>query len=228
MKCSLWVSVFLFASLLFACSGQNHDHNGQSGGLNDKFLSQDLDVSQWVERFEKEGREIFDYRHEIVEALDISKGMIVADIGAGTGLFEPLFAKAVGDNGKVIAVDIAQGFLDRIRGMGLENVETVLCDERSTGLSDGSVDLMFVCDTYHHFSYPEDTLKSMKAALRPGGRLVVVEFHRIEGESSDWIMKHVRADEATFTREIEAAGFEVAGRHELLEENYIIEFSIRH
>ena len=208
--------------VLFACSGQEQEH--QNSGLNDKFLSKDLDVTQWVERFEKEGREIFDQRQEIVDALGITKKMVVADIGAGTGLFEALFAKKVGENGKVLAVDIAQGFLERIQGMGLGNVETVLCDEHSTGLSKDTVDLTFVCDTYHHFGFPEDTLASMNSALKSGGRLFIVDFHRIEGESSDWIMEHVRADEATFTKEIEAAGFRLAGKHDILKENYILEF----
>ncbi len=216
----------LILILAFSCSSeQPHDHASHEGkGLNDAFLADNLKVEEWVERFEKEGREIFSQRAEIAATANLTAGMVMADIGAGTGLFEPLFSQAVGTSGKVIAVDIAKDFLTRIDGFEIANVETVLCDEHTTGLEANSIDVAFVCDTYHHFSNPADTLASIHQALKPGGHLIIVEFHRIEGESSDWIMKHVRAGEKVFTDEITAAGFEVVKRHEILEQNYILDF----
>src|SRR5690606_28394541 len=96
-------------------------------------------------------------------------------------------------------------------------------------LPKASIDVIFVCDTYHHFSHPESTLASLHRALRPGGRLVVVDFERIPGVSREWLLDHVRAGKEVFRAEIEAAGFvldrevEIAG----LEENYCLTFTRR-
>lgn len=80
-------------------------------GVNTEYLKPDLNVSQWVERFEREGREIYDQRQEIVRAAKIKRGSKVADIGSGTGLFTMLFAQEVGSRGKVYAAEIvAAGF----------------------------------------------------------------------------------------------------------------------
>ncbi|MCB1125636.1 MAG: methyltransferase domain-containing protein, partial [Verrucomicrobiae bacterium] len=158
--------------------------------LNRQFLSPALDAGQWVERFENEGREIYHQREDIVRVAGIEPGMTVADVGAGSGLFEPLFAREVGPEGGVIAVDIAPKFLElissRMKEQGLANVSTVLCTERSVELPAESVDFVFICDTYHHFAHPEDSLRSIHSALKPGGVLMLVEFKRIPGVSSDW------------------------------------------
>jgi ubiquinone/menaquinone biosynthesis C-methylase UbiE len=155
--------------------------------------------------------------------------MDVADVGAGTGLFTRLFARGVGPRGKVYAVDIARPFIQHIektaREKGLTNVVGVVCTQSSTELPAGSVDLVFVCDTYHHFEFPYKTLKSIHRALRPGGQLVLIDFKRIKGVSSDWVLKHVRAGQETFTREIVASGFRPVREEKLLQENYFLRFS---
>lgn len=178
-------------------------------GVNEKYENPDVDV--WVGRFESESREIARYRREIVDAIGVEPGMVVADIGAGTGLFTPLFAEAVGPEGKVLAVDIVPKFLELIREragqQGLRNVQTILSEERSVTLEPGSVDLAFVCDTYHHFEYPKTMLRSIHRALKPGGLFVVIDFDRVEGKSRAWVLGHVRASQEVFTSEIVAAGF---------------------
>ncbi|QEG22401.1 methyltransferase domain-containing protein [Mariniblastus fucicola] len=188
--------------------------NGQEAsvrpGINDSFnkLSAE-ELSTFVERFESEGREIYDLRQEIVNACRLRPAMVVADIGAGTGLFSRMMAPNVAE---LFAVDINQKFLDHVKATckddGCENVKAVLCDQTSCGLDENSVDLVFVCDTYHHFEFPYKTMRSIQKALKPDGMLVLVEFDRVEGESSDWILNHVRADRDTFSKEIELAGFE--------------------
>jgi len=197
-------------------------------GINKNFLDPNLKVGAWVERFDREGREVFDHRRAIVEKAGIKRGSVVADIGAGTGLFVPLLSEAVGKKGKVIAVDIVPKFLAHIRGeakaAGVKNITTQLCTGRSTKLQAGSIDLAFICDTYHHFEYPSHTLASLHRALRPGGEIYLIDFKRIEGESSDWILNHVRAGEEVFASEVEAAGFERIGRVKLLRDNYILRF----
>ncbi|MDP6408310.1 MAG: class I SAM-dependent methyltransferase [Planctomycetota bacterium] len=198
--------------------------------LNGSFLADDLDVGRFARIFEGESREVFRQRERILATLGIQTGMAVADVGAGTGLFIGPLNEAVGENGVVYAVDISPGFVDHLRGRvrreGLEAVEVVLCDERSASLPEESVDVVFVCDTYHHFEYPRSTVASLHRALRPGGSLVVVDFDRIPYVSRPWILGHVRAGQQAFVREIEAEGFELIERPRVfgLLENYVLRF----
>jgi ubiquinone/menaquinone biosynthesis C-methylase UbiE len=153
----------------------------------------------------------------------------VADVGAGTGLFTRPFAAAVGPKGKVFAVDISEKFLDHIKKTckdeTITNVETVKCSATSSELPANSVDLVFICDTYHHFEYPYRTMASIHKALKPGGRLVLIDFHRIKGKSSEFIMGHVRAGQEVFVKEVEESGFkQVQEVKDLLKENYMVIF----
>ncbi|RME36159.1 MAG: methyltransferase domain-containing protein [Planctomycetota bacterium] len=198
-------------------------------GINDPYKNPVVD--EWVARFESESREIFKHRRRILKAAGIRRGQTVADIGAGTGLFVPLLSEAVGPEGKVLAVDIVPKFLayidKRAEQAGLTNVQTVLCDEDSVRLPPASIDVAFVCDTYHHFEYPHGTLRSIFDALKPGGELIVIDFIRDPNVSRAWILKHVRADEATVRAEIESAGFVYAVDQpddSFLKENYILRF----
>ena len=198
-------------------------------GINDKFLDPKLNVQEWTEKFETESREIFHQRGQIVAAVGAKPGQTVADIGAGTGLFTLPFSQAVGDKGKVYAVEIAKSFLDHIKARAEKakagNVETVLCTERSVALPEASVDVAFICDVYHHFEYPEATLATLHKALRPGGQIVLIDFKRIPGVSSDFVMGHVRAGQDVFEKEIVGAGFEKLGEvKDVLKENYIVRF----
>jgi SAM-dependent methyltransferase/predicted peroxiredoxin len=196
-------------------------------GINDTF--RDPDPKAFTERFEIESREVFAKRKEILEAIKLKPTDVVADIGAGTGLFTRLFASSLGQEGRVIAVDIAQKFLDHIevtcREQNLRNVETVLCKDDSTELPPESVDVAFICDTYHHFEFPQKTMTSLLKALKPGGRVILIDFRRVEGESSDWTMDHVRAGQEVFEAEVLESGFRKADEiKDLLKENYMVVF----
>jgi ubiquinone/menaquinone biosynthesis C-methylase UbiE len=155
--------------------------------------------------------------------------MAMADIGAGTGLFTLHFAQAVGEKGKVFAVEIAKNFLEHIKARASKasasNVQTILCTERSVELPEASIDLAFICDVYHHFEYPSASLATLHKAIKPGGELVLIDFKRIPGESSDFIMGHVRAGQEVFEAEVIAAGFEKVDEvKDLLKENYFVKF----
>jgi SAM-dependent methyltransferase len=199
-------------------------------GINREFLSPDLQVEEWIGRFETESREVFTAREAILAAVKLEEGMQVADVGAGTGLFTRLFSERVGAGGWVYAVDISPKFAAHLAGVAdaskLANITPVLCAEDSVLLPPESVDLVFVCDTYHHFEYPRATLASIHRALKPGGRLAVIDFERIEGKSREWTLDHVRAGKEVFQSEIEAAGFEFAGESDVegLVENYFLMF----
>ncbi len=197
-------------------------------GINDSF--RDPDVTQFVGRFELESREVFARRKEIVAACQVKPGQTVADIGAGTGLFTRMFSDAVGKDGRAIAVDISQKFLDHIqetsREAGQQNVETLLCTADSTELPAESVDVAFICDTYHHFEFPLKTMASLHRALKPGGRVILIDFRRVPGKSTDWVLTHVRASQEVFESEVVQSGFRKTREpEEVLKENYLVEFT---
>jgi ubiquinone/menaquinone biosynthesis C-methylase UbiE len=191
---------------------------------------QNPDVDAYIKRFETESREVYAQREAIVRAVGLKPGMAVADLGAGTGLFSRLFADRVGPKGKVYAVDISAPFLKHIEAeskkRGQTQVRTIQGTQDATNLPQGSVDVAFICDVYHHLEQHEKIQESIHQALRPGGRLVVVEFDRRQGVSTDFILKHVRADKAKFLAEIAAAGFEPIKTSEPppLKENFFAEF----
>ncbi len=199
-------------------------------GINDSFTDPDLDVDEFIARFEVESREVYAARRDVLAATGVVPGMRIADVGAGTGFYTMLFADAVGPEGWVFAIDIAPRFVQHVLASAaakhLRNVTGVLCQADTIGLPPRSVELAFVCDTYHHFEFPASTLASIERALVPGGRLVVIDFERIEGVSRDWILGHVRAGKETFRAEIERAGLRFVREVEIegLAENYFLEF----
>jgi ubiquinone/menaquinone biosynthesis C-methylase UbiE len=196
--------------------------------INEPFHKPDL--KGFIAKFESNDREVYARRHEIVAAVGLKPGMSVADVGAGTGLFTRLFAEKVGPAGRVYAVDISLGFLKYIaseaRKRGLKQVVTVLGSQLATNLPKESVDVVFMSDTYHHLENPDDLLASISQALRPRGKFVVVEFDRVEGKSTTFVLKHVRASQREFRREIEAAGFRAIAlaNPPRLRENFLLTF----
>ena len=199
-------------------------------GVNSPFTDPKLDVDAFVERFEIESREVYLTRERVLSACEIEKGDTVADVGAGTGLFTRMFSVEVGDEGWVYAVDIAPRFIEHINKVAakneLSNITGVVCAENSVNLPPESVDVVFVCDTYHHFEYPKSTLASIHRALKADGHLIVIDFHRIEGQSREWLMDHVRAGKDVFQSEIESAGFKLAEEKKIegFHENYFLKF----
>lgn len=199
-------------------------------GINKRFLDPKLDVSEWLGRFEVESREVFAQRSAVVKACGIRPGQTVADIGAGTGFFSRLFTESVGPAGEVFAVDISPKFLEHITRKAREekvtNITTVACTDRSVKLGAESIDVAFVCDTYHHFEYPRSTLDSILRALKPGGVLIVIDFERIAGKSREFVLNHVRAGKDVFRGEIEAAGFEFVEEVDIsgFNENYFLRY----
>jgi ubiquinone/menaquinone biosynthesis C-methylase UbiE len=200
-------------------------------GINDKFKDPELNVDEWLERFEVESREVYSARDEVLKACAIQLSERIADVGAGTGFYSQLFAKKTGWGGWVYSVDIAPKFLQHIARRattdGIENLTTVLGTEVSIRLPPESVDLVFICDTYHHFESAPQTLSSIYRALKPGGRVVLVDFERIPGKSREFILGHVRAGKETFKQEIIDAGFDFNDevKVDAFEENYLLRFT---
>ena len=221
-------SVFLILMALTLCAAPLAQEKSVKPGINESWKSSNIEPL--INRLESESREIYQHRFDLAAITGPRPGTAMADIGAGSGFMALEFAKLIGPQGKVYAVDINPVMMEQVtklaRQAGIENLETVVNSERSVELAAASVDLAFICDTYHHFEYPQDVMATVRQALRPGGQLVVVEFHRVEGESEDWVLEHVRADKDVFIREIEQSGFRLSNVHQpsFLKDNYILRF----
>ncbi|MFO0814184.1 MAG: methyltransferase domain-containing protein [Gemmatales bacterium] len=217
-------SVILSLSLVIAATAQD---KSVKPGINDAFRNPN--IKEWVEKFEGESRETFEKRREVVEACKIKPGQVVADIGAGTGMYTRLFANAVDSKGKVYAVDISQKFLDHIdkscQSLQLKNVKTILGKDTSPELPENSIDLAFICDTYHHFEYPYKMLTAIHQAMKPQGRLVIIDFIKVPGQSREWILGHVRAGQDVVEQEIIKSGFKKVNEvKSMFKENYFVVF----
>jgi len=220
-------SLLAFSALLLFVPPLAAQEKSVNPGINKQF--ENPKVEEFVGRFERDGRDPYDHRFEIIKALDLKPGMAVADVGTGTGLFTRMFAPLVGPEGKVYAVDIAPSFVrhieQRAKADGIKNIEGVVCTADSVNLPPNSIDLAFICDAYHHFEFPQKTMQSIHRALKPGGSVVLIDFVRMEGVSSDFVLGHVRAGQDVFTKEITEAGFrQVEERKGMLKESYFVRF----
>lgn len=176
----------------------------------------------WLERPTREREERTDL---FIQSLPVDSDDVVADIGAGTGFFSFPVAERVSD-GKVLAVDIQPEMLaiieQRKREAGVENVETVLGTVTDPGLPEGAVDLIFIVDAYHEFSHPREMGQAMFRALKPGGRLVLLEYR---GEDPTVPIKLLhKMTEAQVRRELGSIGFEWSRTEDFLPQQHFLVF----
>jgi ubiquinone/menaquinone biosynthesis C-methylase UbiE len=225
-----WVVMLTTAVAMAQEMPQRHVPKPYPAEMNQKFADPNADVQQFVKRFESAARDVYVQRHKISRAVGLRTGDAVADIGAGTGLFTFLFADRVGAKGTVYAVDISPVFLkyiaDQAKQRGQEAVvKAVLNTQDSIALPAHSIDAAFICDTYHHFEHPEKMLASIHRALRPGGRLVVIDFD-LRKDSGTFVKQRARAPKEIYYREIAAAGFERIATEDApqIKDNFYAEF----
>lgn len=162
--------------------------------------------ADWLERPEREDEEA---PSKLVKELKLQPGQVVADIGAGSGILSVLMAKEVGDTGKVIAVDVQQEMLDlldnKLTRLGVKNVEGLLGTEKTPRLDPESIDLAIMVDVYHEFAFPYEMMLEISKSLKPGGRVVFVEYRK---EDPNVPIKLVhKMTQAQVKREINQAEF---------------------
>jgi len=187
-------------------------------GINEEFKQR---PDQWIERLNFSSSDP-SLQKEILDGLKLKPGMDIADVGAGSGVHACLFAEKVLPDGKVYAVDIIQEFLDHIKARckekGIKNVQCVMGSDTSCNLTPSSVDVVFTCDTYHHFEYPFKMMASIHKALRPNGQFIIIDF-----KDKSW---HVRADSKTVIEEITGSGFKLIDSREFSNMFFIARFTV--
>lgn len=178
--------------------------------------------ADWLIRPERDREEQPD---KVVKALKIPKGGTVVDLGAGVGYFTWRLANAVGDDGKVIAVDIQPKMLEllekNLNERGIRNVDMVLTEEDDPNLPENAVDLVLLVDVYHELAQPEKYMRAVRRSLREGGRLVIIEY-RNEPSVPIHPLHKMSVDEVR--SEVEPGGYELDEVLDFLPRQHIIIF----
>ena len=160
----------------------------------------------WLERTERETEE---QPQLVIDALEIKPGQTIADLGAGSGYYSFRIAPLVGPTGKVLAIDIEPAMLEviaqRARREQSPTSQRSAAPRRIRTSRRGSVDLLFMVDVYHELEYPYEMLTKVRAALKPGGRVALIEYR---AEDPDVLIKPLhKMSERQVRREMQAAGF---------------------
>lgn len=168
--------------------------------------------------YEGFGRDSWQQPQRVVESLALSPGAYVADLGAGGGYFTWPLADAVGKSGRVYAVDVdpdmTSHLAEQSREKGYPNVQPILAEFDDPLLPEGGVDLIFTCNTYHHFKAREEYFGRAAKYLRPGGHVAVIEFN-----GQGWLQRlfpHFTSPEV-IRAEMEAAGYQRVAAFDYLE-----------
>jgi len=187
------------------------------------------DPKAYIAMLDDPERDAYQKPHEVITALKLKEGEVVADIGAGSGYFTFRMAHHVSNAGRVYAVDVNPDMIvhlnRRIRDLKLTNVVTILAAPDDPLLADGSIDRFFICDTWHHIENRDRYLALLKMMLKPGGQIVMVDFKKEQTPMGPPL--EMRIDRADLVKEMETNGFKVAAEHTFLPYQYFIVFKVK-
>jgi len=213
-KGRVWVSVLL---VLLTSSATNAQQPTEHHGFQD--------TARWARTFESPERANWQKPDEVVRALNLKPGQTVVDIGAGTGYFTRRFAVAVGPSGKAIGLDIEPGMIDYMKDdakkLQLSNYDARISKPDDPELAPRSVDVVFFCDVLHHVDNQVAYLEKLRPSIKPGGRLVVIDFKKTSPIGPPAAMRIPPAEMIEFAKK---ADYTVLREHDFLPYQYFIEF----
>jgi ubiquinone/menaquinone biosynthesis C-methylase UbiE len=185
------------------------------------------DPVAYIASLEDPKRDEYQKPDEVMKALALKPGEVIADIGSGSGYFTLRFARAVGEKGLVFAVDISPDMIRhvnrRVRDAGIRNVVSVLAEPDDPLLPDGSVDRFVIVDTWHHVEDQAKYLGLMKRMLKPGGQVVHIDFQKRELPIGPPLAMKIARDD--LVKQMQGAGFTLAAEHTFLPYQYFLVFS---
>jgi ubiquinone/menaquinone biosynthesis C-methylase UbiE len=214
MKSVLSMKVFGIVSVLFSIMIFNTVLADMPVGISQNYYS---------------GRDNWQKPDEVVKRMNLKAGDIVVDIGAGSGYFTWRFAEAVRPGGKAVGLEISRSHVGSMiadaERRGLDNYTAVLVESDDPDLDPGSVDVVFLCNAYHHLSNRVDYFKTTSAGLKKEGRVVIVDFYKkqmaIGPPPSHNVAKEV------VLKEMDAAGYKLLKDLDFLEYQYYLEFGLK-
>ena len=184
------------------------------------------DPKAYIAILDDPARDAYQKPHEVMTALKLKLGEVLADIGAGSGYFTFRLAHHVGDTGRVYAVDVSPEMIvhlnRRIRDLQLKNVVTILAAPDDPLLADGSVDRFLICDTWHHIENHPRYLGLLKKMLKADGQVVMIDFKKAQTPVGPPL--EMRIDRDDLVREMEANGFRLDAEHTFLPHQYFLVF----
>jgi ubiquinone/menaquinone biosynthesis C-methylase UbiE len=183
-------------------------------------------VEHWAKVFESPERDRWQKPEQVVRELDLKPDQTVVDIGAGTGYFTRRFAAAVGPSGRAIGLDVEPAMVAYMRKdaakLGLKNCQARVVKADNPGLAPDSVDLVFMCDTFHHLEDRPDYFHRLIPALKPGGRIAIVDFHKRPMPVGPPTAMKVSLSEVR--DEMKKAGYKMTRSYGFLPYQYFLEF----
>lgn len=205
-----------------------HGAHGSAAGAHDATARHSFeDVEHWTRVFDDPARDAWQKPAEVVAALGLAPGATVADLGAGTGYFSSRLSRAVGASGAVLAADtepaLAEHLRHRAEQEGLANVVPILASADNPRLPAAASDVVLIVDTWHHIDDRVKYARRLAAALKPGGRVAIVDWQKRElpvGPPLD----HKLAREQVID-EMTQAGYRLAGEPDLLPYQYVLLFT---
>jgi ubiquinone/menaquinone biosynthesis C-methylase UbiE len=221
VKETLFALAFVLTLLLNLLSGCASHH--EQPAVKHRFD----DIDHWVKMFEDPERDIWQKPAEVVRAMKLRPGDIVADLGAGTGYFTRRFALAVAPSGKALGLDIEPNMVnymnDDAKKLKLSNYEARIIKTDNPELPPQSVDVIFLCNTYHHIENRVEYFRNISKSLKPGGRVINVDFYK----NTDFgpPRKHKIAREVVL-KEMKTAGYHLIKSHDILPQQYFMEFGL--
>ena len=211
----LWAALLLFAcSVVYSAAAPEYETRARHDpdGIGKFYLGREIAHVMgpggvpWLERPE---REIEERPQQLIDALQIQPGQTIADLGAGSGYYSFRIAPLVGERGKVLAIDVEPRMLqiisERATRSGVKNVTPVRSTARDPNLPANSVDLLFMVDVYHELEFPFETMVKVREALKPGGRVALIEYR--EEDPAVMIKPVHKMSERQIIRELTTVGF---------------------
>jgi ubiquinone/menaquinone biosynthesis C-methylase UbiE len=187
------------------------------------------DSKAYIAMLDDPARDAYQKPHEVITALKLKDGELIADIGAGSGYFTFRLAHHVGSTGRVYAVDVSPDMilhLNRLmRDLKVTNVVTTLCAPDDPLLTDSSIDRFFICDTWHHIENHDRYLALLKKMLRPGGQVVMIDFKKAETPVGPPM--EMRIDRDDLVKEMDRNGFHLESEHTFLPYQYFLVFKAK-